>query len=189
MIRQLRPGERIPEAPPRRYLSSHGYVRLRWKVGKASYVEVYEHRVFDGRVTAAAHVHHRNGVKSDNRTENLEPVTTAEHAAHHRAVDRDQVVRLYLSGLSMPRVAQAVGADHGYISRILRAEGVRARRKRDYAPHVARDALVAAAADETVTRARDLAERFDVPLPTIYRLMREYGIPPFDPSRRKRKAA
>lgn len=117
MIRSLKAGDPIPPGEPRRYLSSHGYVRLRWKVGKRRYVEVYEHRVVDGVVTDAPQVHHHNRVKHDNRPENLEL---------------------------------------------------------DYAPFVPRDELVAAAADPSVTSAKDLAARFGVPLPTIYRLMREY---------------
>ena len=46
MIRTLKAGEVVPSAPPRRYVASHGYVRLRWTVGPGprDEVEVYEHR-------------------------------------------------------------------------------------------------------------------------------------------------
>lgn len=82
-IRQLRPGEAVPQHPPRRYSTGSGYIRLRWKVGVAQYVETYEHRVFDGAVTTAEHVHHKNKDRSDNRPENLVQMTAEEHTSHH----------------------------------------------------------------------------------------------------------
>ena len=84
-IRQLKPGERVPASPPRKYRHERGYMRLRWKVGVAQYVETYEHRVFDGVVTTAEHVHHLNEVKTDNRPENLLPMSRREHNSHHGA--------------------------------------------------------------------------------------------------------
>lgn len=55
-----------------------------WHQGR----ERYEHQVIAeqmlGRpLTAHEHVHHRNGVKSDNRPENLEVVDGREHLRHH----------------------------------------------------------------------------------------------------------
>lgn len=83
-IRQLKPGEPVPEGEPRRYTSdSRGYVRLRWRVGKGEYVETYEHRLIAG--LPAAEVHHDNEVKDDNRPENLHVLGKSEHAAEHGA--------------------------------------------------------------------------------------------------------
>lgn len=73
----------MPCGEPKRYPNGDGYIRLRWKVGIEQYVETYEHRVFDGVVTDAEHVHHRNEVRDDNSPENLEPMTAEEHNAHH----------------------------------------------------------------------------------------------------------
>jgi hypothetical protein len=76
----------IPAGEPRRYRSSHGYIRLRWRVGQ-EYVETYEHRVFAGRVTDEEHVHHVNHVKTDNSPGNLRPLTSGEHTVLH-SIDR-----------------------------------------------------------------------------------------------------
>lgn len=88
-IRQLRPGEVAPNCEPKRYpRSTDGYVRLRWLVGTQTYVETYEHRVRDGRVTTAEHVHHDNVTPDDNRPENLIELTADEHNALHAGVRR-----------------------------------------------------------------------------------------------------
>lgn len=87
-IRTLRTGERIPNGEPRRYPNDQGYIRLRWLVGTQTYVECYEHRVADGYVTDAEHVHHDNTVKDDNRPANLVPLTADEHNALHAERNR-----------------------------------------------------------------------------------------------------
>jgi DNA-binding CsgD family transcriptional regulator len=85
-IRALRDDEELPPIEPHRYLNAAGYVRLRWLVGPDKYVEAYEHRVVAGR-PIGLEVHHRNRVKTDNRPENLQSLTKAEHATLHQAED------------------------------------------------------------------------------------------------------
>lgn len=52
----------------------------------------YEHRIVLSRhlgrvLSRDEHVHHKNGVKTDNRPENLELTTISEHMATHRRVE------------------------------------------------------------------------------------------------------
>lgn len=107
VIRQLRPGERVPDSQPRRYISDHGYMRLRWHVGIARYVETYEHRVFDGVVTTAEHVHHINGRKTDNRVENRQCMTADEHNAHHADHRKPRAWAPFRSYTAMRKAAEA----------------------------------------------------------------------------------
>ena len=81
--RPLERGETVPSSEPRRYLTHHGYVRLFWKVGVRSYVWTYEHRVIDGHVVDTDIVHHHNQDRSDNSSENLEPMSRSEHGLAH----------------------------------------------------------------------------------------------------------
>lgn len=131
VIRQLRPGEVVPDFRPRRYTSSdHGYVRLRWKVGVRQYVETYEHRVVGGVVTTAEQVHHRNRNKKDNSASNLAHLTADEHRAEHHAElqpDWDRIVTLHLTGLNTSQVAQIVRRDESNVWRVLNRCGIKVR--------------------------------------------------------------
>lgn len=84
-IRALRADEPIPDIEPRRYRAQQGYIKLRWLIGTQYYVEEYEHRIVAGRPPAWKHVHHINGVKDDNRPENLQVLTPQEHSKLHQA--------------------------------------------------------------------------------------------------------
>lgn len=128
MIRQLRPGEKLPEGEPRRYKSGHGYIRLRWRVGPGEQVECYEHRVEGDHVTTAEHVHHLNHDKSDNRPENLRPITATDHALeHHKVLDDDEVARRYLAGETTLELGEALGVTPSAITRSLQRSGTPAR--------------------------------------------------------------
>lgn len=76
-----------------RFADKDGYTNL-VRNGRLS----KEHRViwerYRGKIPEGWHVHHRNGVKTDNRIGNLQLVTPAEHAALHRDQFRDRYRRL-----------------------------------------------------------------------------------------------
>lgn len=155
-IRQLKAGEAVPTSEPKRYRNQKGYIRLRWLVAPQTYWEVYEHRVVDGVVTTAQEVHHRNGDKADNRSENLQPLSKVEHARHHgsektssfgryrtrarmeraqraaaKAAKRERLTQemraLYEAGASTVEIANRYGTDAGGVSRRLRQAGTRMR--------------------------------------------------------------
>lgn len=69
---------------PKRTVTANGYVRLGG---------IYEHRAVAARLLGRPlgtdeHVHHRNGDRQDNRPENLEVLTAAEHVRRHARTRR-----------------------------------------------------------------------------------------------------
>jgi hypothetical protein len=184
VIRQLCPGEAVPMTAPRRYRASKGYIRLRWKVGVRSYVETYEHRVLDGRVTTAEHVHHKNRDKTDNRPENLEHLTADEHAAEHgqEALARRRViVAMYERGQSIPTISKVIGMDTGAISRHLAAAQVVTRTKSDYCNSL--DSQTVAEAYASGIGIKALARRYRVDVKRIRTAIEAEGVALRQPGR------
>lgn len=134
MIRQLRDDESIPTSAPRRYKSSKGYIRLRWRLPDGNYVEAYEHRIIAGR--PKGHVHHKNRVTGDNRPDNLVALASQDHVALHATerhkFSRSEAARLYTSGHSTVDIAARFGVNHGTVYRALDKLGVPFRQASDY---------------------------------------------------------
>jgi hypothetical protein len=179
-VTYLKSGDPVPDFPPRRYPDNRGYVRLRWTVGRNREVEVWEHRVRDGFVVDAEHVHHDNHVPSDNRQDNLIPLTAAEHLALHgveRRKDWDKVVDLYRQGCAIPEISRLLGRNPGNVSRILAWSGVEIRPvshrypmpsrqdvEREYPLHVS---------------AASLAQALGCKVTTVRRALKTYGLPSY----------
>ncbi len=86
-------------------IDKDGYLTLPFRNEKKQWSEVYIHQLvaaaFLGPKPAGHEINHKNGVKTDNRAENLEYVTHAENMAHaarngllpqsRRKMDRQEV--------------------------------------------------------------------------------------------------
>lgn len=131
-IRRLAPGEPIPEGDARRYRTKSGYMVLRWKVGKSRYVEVLEHRAVMGN-PEGMHVHHINGIRDDNRPENLEVVDPVTHLSErHGATWADEAVDLYNAGYTTIDISKMLGVASSGVYRQLARRGVTFRSKMEY---------------------------------------------------------
>lgn len=182
-IRFLPPGAKVPPGVPLRYMSTHGYIKLRWKVGVNEYVEVPEHRVFDGFVTMAEHVHHINHNRSDNRPENLVEMTASEHFKQHRRHADEEIAALYLAGgVTVQQIGESLDLDASQVSRSLKRSGVQVMRGTEWTK-------AKVDADDVIRRFKDgerpgaIADALGVSRTPIDRILREAGIPPHRPGR------
>jgi hypothetical protein len=139
-------GKEVPAGPYLRYKTDQGYIKLRWTNPDGSYTEVLEHRVVDGRHTTAEHVHHINHVRDDNRPENLQELSAAEHRSLHRKHALEQYAEwqaMYEAGRTTTEVAAAFGTNAGNVYRGLMQVGASVRKKTDYGKPIPRAAVIA----------------------------------------------
>lgn len=183
VIRTLRPDE-VPPAgvAPSRYRNSEGYVRLRWRVGPRELVECYEHRWLANCLDPSLQVHHINGIKDDNRLENLAVVTPREHAAEHTSADLREIVRLYESGMSTPEVGRALGLDPSTVYRALCRAGFRPRSISESLRSDTPDDLIRRLHASGV-RSRRIAKHLGLSPTLVDSRVRELGLTPHPPGR------
>lgn len=193
-VRTLGADEPIPEGEPRRYANTTGYIRLRWTVSTGQQIEAYEHRVVMQRhlgrpLTADEQVHHINHDPADNRIENLELLTTTEHAQRHaaeRRVDESTIVALYDSGLSTTQVGLRVGLSAGQVSRRLASAGVEARPRSPYKTEV--DLARLKALHRAGARQREIARLMGISPNVVRRVFKEEGLKAAPPGRAPKRS-
>jgi hypothetical protein len=177
IIRQIGPNDPIPTEHPKRYPNKQGYVRLRWRVGTAEYVECYEHRLVAG-LPVGKHVHHKNEDKGDNASANLQQMEPRAHHQHHMPLSFDVEVarRAYEGGASLPTLQRQLGVHHTAIYRALKAVGVAFRPANSWRQFVVDEDAVRRmhGAD---TPAPAIAKALGVPVAPIRRVIRALGLP------------
>lgn len=130
VFRHLRRDEPVPPGQPSRCKTQAGYIVLSWKVAPYRYVRAFEHQIVTGRV--ARFVHHINGVRDDNRPENLLPIDTQrEHLALHATWDIELGCELYRAGQSLTDLHHRFGKALPVIRAALRLRGVQMRSREE----------------------------------------------------------
>lgn len=124
-------GENNPRWGGGSYVAVDGYryLRISCENGRTRYRlehRVIMERLLGRRLHRREHVHHKNGVKTDNRIENLEVLMDSQHALLHQyhapsrltVAQQDQIRQLHAGGLSSARIGRLFGISQTHALRI-----------------------------------------------------------------------
>ncbi|MER6830900.1 helix-turn-helix domain-containing protein [Streptosporangium sp. NPDC000563] len=120
-------------------------------------------------------------MRTDNRPENLEPLTADEHSKRHESPYAAEMLERYSAGQPTTKIATDLGLDVSHVFRVLQRRGVTFRTSGDYLPPL--DPQQIAAWHAAGVRVREMARRSGRSPKAINALLDELGLPRFRPGR------
>jgi DNA-binding XRE family transcriptional regulator len=120
--------QNLNNGPPRMFTDPKGYECFHMSINGTTRTLLL-HRLlavagYSFETVRDNHVHHINGIRWDNRPDNIEPMSPEEHAVeHHREITlTDELLMLELyenNDMTQDEVAEQIGTDQGTVSRRL----------------------------------------------------------------------